>query len=175
MKYKPIENVEYLVVHCAATRPSQDIGVADIRRWHRKRGYFDVGYHFVIRRNGTLETGRPIDRPGAHAKGFNQNSIAICLAGGVTEEDVKIPEDNFTVEQKAILRGLLAKLSALFPQATVLGHRDLPHVAKACPSFDVRQWLQGEPNELEAAAISHATGLSGGVPEERLQRRRRCR
>jgi len=142
MKYKPIERVDYLVVHCAATRPSMDIGVAEIRRWHKRRGFFDVGYHYVIRRDGTVEPGRPPDRPGAHARGFNRRSISVCLVGGVKENNVKVAEDNFTEAQKDALYGVLAALRSEYPKSEVLGHRDLPDVHKSCPSFDVRSWLE---------------------------------
>lgn len=139
MAYKPIKSVDYLVVHCSATRASQDIGAKDIDRWHREKGWFAIGYHYVIRRSGAIEKGRPDDQPGAHAVGYNHLSLGICLAGGVAA-DGKTAEQNFTSEQYAALAGLLKKLKARYPNATVLGHRDLPGVHKACPSFDVRPW-----------------------------------
>ncbi len=127
------------MVHCSATRSSQDIGAAEIRKWHRNRGWFDIGYHFVIRRDGTVEAGRSIDRPGAHARGFNHISLGVCLVGGVAG-DGKTAENNFTEAQFSSLKSLLRGLKASYPDAEVLGHRDLPHVYKACPSFDVREW-----------------------------------
>lgn len=145
MKLKPITSVDYIVVHCAATRPSMDIGADEIRRWHRQQGWLDIGYHFVIRRDGTLETGRPETQRGAHARGFNHKSLGICLVGGVAE-DGKTPEANFTEEQLEVLATLTIELQYLHEnQETgalpeVLGHRDLPNVSKACPSFDVRHW-----------------------------------
>lgn len=146
MNYKPLlpENVKYLVVHCAATPPSADIGAKEIDRWHRARGFFQIGYHKVIRRNGVIEDGRPLDMPGAHARGFNHLSIGVCLVGGVAE-DGKTPENNFTDEQWPSLRVLLKELKVRFPNATILGHRDLPDVHKACPSFGVREYLKNNP------------------------------
>lgn len=139
MSYKPIRSVDYLVVHCAATKSTMDIGATEIRRWHKERGWFDIGYHYVIRRDGDVEKGRPDDQPGAHARGFNHNSLGICLVGGVGK-DGKTAENNFTPEQFAALAVLLNQLLGFHPHALILGHRDLPNVAKACPSFDVREW-----------------------------------
>lgn len=139
MTWKNLRAVDYLVVHCAATRASMDIGAAEIKAWHRKQGWLDIGYHHVIRRNGAVEPGRPEDRPGAHARGFNHVSIGICLAGGVGE-DGKTPENNFTDAQFAALRQLLNDLIQRYPHAKIVGHRDLPNVNKACPSFDVKEW-----------------------------------
>lgn len=144
-RYKPLlpGAVKYLVVHCSATPAHMDIGVEEIRRWHREKGWFDVGYHFVIRRDGTIEYGRATDVPGAHARGFNHRSIGICLVGG-TKADKKTPEQNFTIKQYNALRDLLPELRLQFPWAEVIGHRDLPNVNKACPSFDVREWWADE-------------------------------
>ena len=134
-------STELIVVHCSATKPSMDIGRDEIDAWHRHRGFFEVGYHYIIRRDGVLETGRPEEVAGAHARGFNHNSISISLAGGVTEDDVKVAENNFTPEQFVSLNQLVKGLQHKFPEAEVLGHCDLKGVTKECPSFDVRQWL----------------------------------
>jgi len=134
-------DVEHIVVHCTATRPSQDIGLTDIDAWHRHRGFLGCGYHLIIKRDGTVEHGRGLDEVGAHARGFNHNSIAVALVGGVTEEDVNVPENNFTDNQFTSLREVLTELKEAYQSAQILGHRDLPNVNKACPSFDVQEWL----------------------------------
>ena len=138
--------IEKLIVHCAATKPSMNIGATEIRQWHLANGWSDIGYNYVIRRDGLIENGRDLDRDGnvdeevgAHAKGFNANSIGICLVGGLNASGQPAPE--FTEAQFTALNGLLAGLRIRYPGAEVLGHRDLPGVAKACPSFDVRHWL----------------------------------
>lgn len=141
MSYKPLRAVKYLVVHCAATKADQDIGAAEIKSWHRQRGWMDIGYHWVIRRDGTVEQGRSDTVPGAHARGFNHLSLAFCMVGGVAA-DGKTAEDNFTDEQYAALRKLLEHYQELHPAAQILGHRDLPNVNKACPSFDVKGWWE---------------------------------
>ncbi len=99
----------------------------------------DIGYHKVIRRDGTIENGRELTTPGAHARGFNHVSWGICLVGGV-ESDNKTPEANYTHAQWEALLWLVNDMKKEVPSAEVLGHRDLPNVNKGCPSFDVREW-----------------------------------
>lgn len=150
--YKPMKKINKLVVHCSATRATADIGAADIRLWHKRQGWVDIGYHYVIKRDGTVEKGRADDRPGAHVAGHNSDSLGICMVGGV-KADGKTAENNFTDEQFAALGQLLDTLRASHPDATILGHRDLSpdrngdgkvtpnEWLKQCPSFDVRAWL----------------------------------
>lgn len=129
----------FIVVHCAATSPDMDIGAADIDRWHRALGWFGIGYHWVIRRNGTIEAGRAEATVGAHEPSVNAVSVAVCLAGGVAADKVT-PENNFTDAQWASLEKLVRELRQRYPGTTILGHRDCPNVQKACPSFDVKEW-----------------------------------
>jgi N-acetylmuramoyl-L-alanine amidase len=129
----------HIVVHCAATPPDMDIGAKTIREWHtdpkpKGRGWSDIGYHYVIRRNGNIENGRHPDAKGAHVKGFNSQSVGICLIGGVNNSGKA--ENNFTAAQFKTLDRLLVVVSKMYPHAVVVGHRDLdPN--KECPSFDV--------------------------------------
>lgn len=139
------KETNYIVVHCAATRPSMDIGVREIRQWHKALGWLDVGYHYIIRRDGSIEQGRDVAVVGSHVAGHNSDSIGICLAGGVSEKDVKIPENNFTPEQFVSLENILRVTKRLYTKATVKGHRDF-NPGKACPSFDVHKWL---PEDLK--------------------------
>lgn len=132
----------YLVIHCAATTPTMDIGVKEIKEWHLKRGMSDVGYHYVIRRDGTRERGRLLSEQGAHVLGHNFDSVGVCLVGGV---DHKLqPENNFTDAQWATLYLTLKELMETYPQAVIVGHRDLDAL-KACPSFDVSQYVDDKP------------------------------
>ncbi|QDB70999.1 N-acetylmuramoyl-L-alanine amidase [Bordetella phage vB_BbrP_BB8] len=135
---------DFLVVHCAATKPSANIGAYDIDRWHRAQGWFCIGYHYVIRRDGTVEEGRDLEVIGAHVSGHNEYSVGICMAGGVSEKDVNVPENNFTPAQLESLKKLLLELRTKYPKARIQGHRDFPGVKKACPSFDVASWLKAE-------------------------------
>lgn len=144
---KKRKTTDHIVVHCAATPPDMDIGSKEIRRWHRAKGWLDIGYHFVIRRNGDIEKGRELDTIGAHARGFNNRSIGICLVGGVDEN--KQPQDNFTEEQKKNLALLIDQMLTIWPDSKVLGHRDLPGVQKACPSFDVAPWWDSMKGYIE--------------------------
>lgn len=132
---------EYIVIHCSATPPSMDIGVKEIDRWHRQKGWQGCGYHYVIRRDGSIETGRPDDVIGAHVVNYNHNSLGICMVGGVAEKDKVTPENNFTEAQFASAQALVARMRAKYPKAKVRGHRDF--AKKACPSFDVKDYFTG--------------------------------
>jgi N-acetylmuramoyl-L-alanine amidase len=161
--YTPIKHVEFLVVHCSATPASRDIGRAELDVMHRQRGFNGIGYHFVVRRNGDVEIGRPSDQPGAHVEGFNSRSLGICMVGGV-KPDGKTAEANFTEAQYDTLRKLLDKLLASHPDAKVLGHRDLSpdknkdrkispnEWLKECPTFDAGEWFYGHPTDHKAYA-----------------------
>lgn len=127
-----------IFIHCSATRPEQDIGAAEIDRWHRDRGWTGIGYHGVIRRSGSFEYGRDFRSVGAHAKGHNSDSIAICLVGGVDAQGR--PENNFTDSQFKTLRKTLTFFQAVYPMAEIVGHNQFSN--KACPSFDVPTWLR---------------------------------
>jgi N-acetylmuramoyl-L-alanine amidase len=135
-------DVQFIAVHCSATGPDADIGVADIDKWHRMKGWLACGYHFVIRRNGKLEAGRSVAVRGAHVEGHNHHSIGICLAGGTDGTKAAKPQANFTSDQMLTLSQLLVDLQKQFPNAVIQGHRDFPGVAKACPSFNVKHWLE---------------------------------
>lgn len=135
--------INEIILHCSATPPTMDIGVAEIKRWHtdpppKGRGWNDIGYHFVVRRNGGIENGRPVATPGAHTQGHNANSIGICLVGG-TDKNGKT-EDNFTPMQMQTTERLVRVLKVEYNKATVHGHREF--ASKDCPSFDVQEWIK---------------------------------
>lgn len=132
-----MRKITHLVVHCTATPEGRDVSAAEIRGWHKAKGWADIGYHYVVRLDGRVEKGRPDIEPGAHVSGHNRNTIGIVYAGGVAK-DGKTPKDTRTGAQKAALRKLINQLKQTYPAAQVVGHRDFPGVAKACPSFDVR-------------------------------------
>ena len=127
----------FITVHCSATPPQQDVDVAEIRRWHKKRGWRDVGYHFVIRRNGDVELGRPLSQTGAHVKGHNKGNIGVCMVGGCDAE--RQPEDNFTLAQRKALFGLMTALQEQFliSDENIKGHKDWG-VNKACPVLKIK-------------------------------------
>jgi len=133
-----MRDINQIVIHCSDTPAGMDIGYREIRQWHtdpppKGNGWKDIGYHYVIRRNGQVENGRPEEEVGAHVQGHNANSIGICLVGGGKGIC------NFTHQQWDTLRWRIADLCQRYPNAAVCGHRDL-NPAKACPSFDARAW-----------------------------------
>lgn len=107
---------------------------------HKARGFQTVGYHYYITKDGTLYPGRPESQMGAHAKGFNAHSIGICYEGGLDEHGRC--KDTRTLAQKVTMEELLQSLCVDYPDAEILGHRDLPGVHKECPCFDTRAWLK---------------------------------
>ena len=122
-----------IIVHCSATPEGKDYTVDDIRRWHRQRGFADIGYHYIVHRNGHVEEGRDVDLVGAHCTGHNAHSIGICYIGGMDSANEK-PKDTRTLQQKAMLMSTLIDLKQLYPNAKIYGHRDFAN--KACPSFN---------------------------------------
>ena len=130
-----MRSITEIIIHCSATAEGRDFGVADIRRWHKAQGWTDVGYHYVVRLDGTVQEGRALSEPGAHCKGHNAHSIGICYVGGLAA-DGRTPKDTRTTAQRAALRALVDRLQRQFPAATVHGHCEF--AAKACPCFDVR-------------------------------------
>ena len=150
-----MRHIDLIVVHCSATRSSAFIGASDIREWHIKRGWRDIGYHFVVRRDGIVENGRAENDIGAHTKGHNRHSIGICLVGGLDDEGniVEGFDNAFTHAQKRSLLTLVTNLRQKYPGADVQGHRDLsPDIdgdgiieewewVKACPCFNASEIL----------------------------------
>lgn len=148
MNFRKRTRTDFIAIHCSAHPAGSDkIGASDIRRMHRERGWTDIGYHYVIRTNGTVEPGRPEDTYGAHEPSINSRSVAVCLIGGSppigTEAHRKgLGENNYTPAQWASLEKLVTQLHAKYPTAAVVGHRDIPGVKKACPSFDAKAWWE---------------------------------
>ena len=136
---EPRSSTEYLVVHCSATKPSMDIGLREIKRWHvNDNGWRDVGYHYIIRRNGEVELGRSNRDTGAHAAGYNHKSISLCMVGGMAEDNSA--ENNFTAQQWTALLDLVKQIKVDYPEADVIGHNEISE--KECPSFDVQKWKE---------------------------------
>lgn len=151
-------DIKLLVIHCSATPNGRWTTTADINQWHRDRGFRRapaalvglnpklgaIGYHHVIYTNGAVATGRGHGEAGAHAVGHNAPSIGICLVG----------TDRYSFEQWDSLRRLVQQLCLQYRIAQapadvkdprglrgVIGHREIPGVAKLCPGFSVRDWL----------------------------------
>ncbi len=141
--------IKHIVIHCTATIESISYTAKDINRWHKKRGWNGIGYHFVIGLDGTIEKGRPLYKVGAHVKGYNKESIGIVYVGGLDKN--KIPKDTRTARQKTAILKLLNKLKQKYPNADILGHRDFSpdkngngkiepfEYTKECPCFDAKE------------------------------------
>ena len=129
-----------IVIHCSATPEGTDVKAATIAKWHKQRGFKSIGYHYVIDLDGTIEKGRPLEKAGAHCEGVNESSIGICYIGGLGTDGK--PKDTMTAEQNDALMMLLMALREQFPDIKIYGHNEL-NPAKACPCFDVQEWLSG--------------------------------
>lgn len=131
-----MRRIRKAILHCSATPEGKEFNASDIRKWHVDgNGWSDIGYHFVILLDGTVEIGRPLERVGAHVRGENNDSVGICYIGGVDDEGE--PKDTMTPEQEQAFKNLAVALKAMFPRIYFRGHNE--YANKACPSFDVRE------------------------------------
>jgi len=149
--------IDEIIVHCTATPEGQDCTIHQIRASHKKRGFSDIGYHYIVFRDGSIHEGRDVNIVGAHCKNHNAHSIGVSYVGGlenkpgVAYEKLKA-KDTRTDEQKASLKALLKNLRVLYPKAKIIGHRDTsPDLngngmiepnewIKECPSFDAKEY-----------------------------------
>lgn len=156
---KSKRRIDYIAIHCTATPEGQDLTVEKIRQQHKKQGWSDIGYHYIIYRDGTVNIGRDVDIAGAHVNGYNSYSIGIAYVGGLenkpglTYKDLKA-KDTRTDKQKISLFSLLMDLRKLYPKAKIQGHRDFSpdknhngtiepsEWIKDCPSFDAKTSYQ---------------------------------
>ncbi len=148
--------IKEIIVHCTATLEGKNVTVEQIRTDHmRNRGFSDIGYHYVIYRDGSIHNGRDVEKAGAHCTGHNTYSIGVAYVGGV-ENKPGVPytkqrgKDTRTLAQKAALLSLLIDLRKLYPHAKIIGHRDTSpdkngngtvepcEWIKECPSFDAK-------------------------------------
>tara|TARA_R100001460_G_scaffold66010_1_gene106395 strand:- start:3257 stop:3679 length:423 start_codon:yes stop_codon:yes gene_type:complete len=130
-----VRKINKIIIHCTATPEGRDVSIDEVRRWHvEERGWRDVGYHFLVRLDGTVEEGRPIEMTGAHTRSHNWDSIGIAYAGGMSK-DMTEPKDTRSDAQKDALVDLICQLHDCYG-GTVYGHRDFSE--KACPSFDAK-------------------------------------
>ena len=122
--------IKYLVIHCSDTEDNMDIGAIEIHKMHLKFGWNGVGYHKIICRNGEIENGRPEYWAGAHARGFNEISLGVCLIG----------KKNFTKKQFKSLEKILRIWKKKYPKTEIIGHYVISDTKKTCPNFDVKKW-----------------------------------
>ena len=132
---KSKRSINEIIVHCTASYEGNDMTVEQIRRMHiKERGWSDIGYHYVVYRDGTVHIGRDVNISGAHCTGHNLHSIGVVYVGGLARNGQ--PKDTRTKAQKDALLKLLRDLKKLYPKATIHGHRE--YANKACPCFDAR-------------------------------------
>ena len=115
-----MRKINFIILHCSATKEGVSVTVNDIDRWHKERGFAKIGYHFVVYLDGSIHKGRPIEEIGAHCKGRNSDSIGICYVGGLDKSGK--PKDTRTPAQKEALLKLLRTLKEKFPDAEIRSH-----------------------------------------------------
>ena len=144
-----MRQIKQIIVHCTATRPDWwdkktiNEQVKEVDRWHRDRGFNQVGYHYLIGRSGEVVQGRPVEMVGAHAKGHNKDSIGIALFGGFGSDADDLATEHFTPLQLAAAYDLIRKLQGQYniKNERVIGHNRIS--SKSCPGFRVQKWLAG--------------------------------
>ena len=133
------EITDTIVIHCTQTPADMDFGVEKVTEWHKNRGFDTIGYHYLIKRDGTLQVGRDEDVVGAHAVAVNGTSIGVALVGGGT---INMGwENNFTPVQFETLKSILLQLKDKYNVQKIIGHYQVDD-GKKCPSFDVPVWLE---------------------------------
>lgn len=140
-----MRQIKEIIIHCSATPEGKDYTINDIKEWHLQRGFDDIGYHYVIYRDGSVHAGRSIDVAGAHCIGHNRNSIGICYIGGMNKYRTGA-KDTRTEAQLTALVKLVKELKTKYPGASVHGHNEFAN--KDCPSFDVKEWFKERKEEF---------------------------
>ena len=131
------------------------------------RKWDDIGYHYIIDRDGKVAKGRQDSVVGAHVKGHNRNSMGICLLGGFGSDSHDKFKDHFTDEQENALLQLITQLEAEHPIKSVRGHNSFSGVSKACPGFQVKKWLAGKETGRSLAqtqpSLKESTSIKGNL------------
>lgn len=128
---KPKRRVHSVFIHCSASDNPEHDDIDVIRDWHvHGRGWSDVGYHYFIKKDGTLQEGRPLERIPSAQKGHNTGSIAVCVSG----------LEDFTEAQFDTLEDLCITIQNYYiERIRFRGHCEVSN--KACPVFDYQQVL----------------------------------
>lgn len=138
-----MKHIKHIVIHCSATREGEDFTAEDIHNWHLERGFSGIGYHYVVRLDGSIEKGRPDYWRGAHVKGYNTNTIGIVYIGGL--DQYYRAKDTRTRKQKETLLTLLKKLKKQYPNADVKGHRDFSPDKNHNGIIEPKEWIKQCP------------------------------
>ena len=126
------QNTKRIIVHYTATPLGRDVTVDEVRHWHKRRGWSDIGYHYLIDAGGEIHKGRPLRFVGAHAKGANHDSIGIAYVGGLSESG----DDTMTRCQGEAIRELVHSLRVVYGNLSLHGHREFKNTM--CPGFDIK-------------------------------------
>jgi len=153
--------VNKIVIHCSATPEGRNVSAATIDGWHRKRGFNQIGYHYVISLDGKIEAGRPVNIMGAHVGGGgNRASIGIAYIGGV-DANLKAKDTRTEAQKKSLIK-IIKILKNIYPDASIHGHRDYSkdkdgdgveahEYMKACPCFDAEvEYIEYQPKNFKA-------------------------
>lgn len=135
--------IHLIVIHCSATKENDTFTEKELEKSHRQRGLNGIGYHFYIRRNGEIKSTRSVRKPGAHARGHNLESIAVCYEGGLSHRGG--PKDTRTEWQKHSMLVLLKTLLIDHPGCHICGHRDLPRTIDDHTLVEPESWLEECP------------------------------
>ena len=130
------KKTDYIIIHSTNTKPNEELSAIDIDEKHRKKGLLKIGYHFVIKRDGSIQLGRPLCEVGAHLQQYDNRSVGICLVGGLNTRGLHAPD--YTAQQQDALFVLIKTLKLTYKDANVVGHSTLDGVE--CPSFIVEEW-----------------------------------
>ena len=150
-----MRQIKRIFVHCTAGPQTQT--VAEIQKyWKNHNKWTNPGYHYIIKPNGEIVPLQPEDKPSNGVQGYNSTAINVCYIGGVDDKGRAV--DNRTTAQKEALRTILKDLHSRYPDAEILGHRDIwgsnpKNWHKMCPCFNVKEWWnevnkQPEPEEV---------------------------
>jgi N-acetylmuramoyl-L-alanine amidase len=162
-------NIEYLVVHCSGTPPEDTtVDALKLDRIHKGYGWRKIGFHLVVKRDGTVQRGRVETEAGQHAEDYDDKSLAICLIGGLHASEtyrrfsryIRKPWPDYTDAQFNALRKVLNGWKSKYPKAKVVGHSELKR-GRSCPCFDVGKWYERGvimPDVQSPAAYGYATG-----------------
>lgn len=153
LKLPIMRTINEIIIHCSATRPDQDVTARNIHNYHISKGWWGIGYHFYIRKDGRIEGGRAVEIPGAHTEGHNQHSIGICYEGGVIRmNDILYNKDTRTPEQVRSMYLLICTLLHCYPSIKkISGHKDYNNTA--CPCFNARDEYEPVLKEFRANAL----------------------
>ena len=165
-----MRKITLIVIHCSATVEGKPFNAAAIDAMHKERGFNKIGYHYVVKLDGTVETGRKEAEVGAHVSGHNGNSIGVCYIGGVSVDGK--PKDTRTAAQKVALANLVRQLRMKYPSAKVVGHRDLSpdrnrdgkitpdEYIKSCPCFNVQSEYMGQNSDTSKGGSLRSTAMT---------------